>query len=91
MSANFRDQIIFGKQLGWLPVAGNFNHVAHGVSDVTGAGTVDTIIALDPGAFANAVKVLILPVSTIVVHQLALTMALMRSVFMRCSWVPSKR
>ena len=72
-------QIIFGKQLGWLPVAGNFNHAAHGVSDVTGAGTVDTIIALDPGAFANAVKVLILPVSTIVVHQLALTMALMRS------------
>lgn len=72
-------QIVFGKELGWLPVAGNFNHNAHDVADVTGAGTVDTIIALDPGAFANAVKVLVLPVSTIVLHNLALTMALMRS------------
>ena len=72
-------QIILAARLGWFPVAGNLNHEAAGIAEVTGAGLLDALIAWSPSAMWEAARVLFLPVMTIVIHNIALTIALMRS------------
>jgi len=62
-----------------FPVAGNLNHEAAGIAEVTGAGLLDALIARSPSAMWEAARVLFLPVMTIVLHNIALTIALMRS------------
>ena len=62
-----------------FPVAGNLNHQAAGIAEVTGAGLLDALIARSPSAMLEAARVLFLPVMTIVIHNIALTIALMRS------------
>ena len=72
-------QILLAGRLGWFPVAGNLNHEAAGIAEVTGAGLVDALIARSSSALWEAARVLFLPVMTIVIHNIALTLALMRS------------
>ena len=72
-------QIILAARFGWFPVAGNLNHQATGIAEVTGAGLLDAVIARSPPAMWEAARVLFLPVMTIVIHNIALTLALMRS------------
>ncbi len=72
-------QIVLAARLGWFPVAGNLNHAAAGIAEVTGAGLLDALIARSPPAMWEAARVLFLPVMTIVIHNIALTIALMRS------------
>ena len=72
-------QIVLAARLGWFPVAGNLNHEAAGIAEVTGAGLLDALIARSPSAMWEAARVLFLPVMTIVIHNIALTIALMRS------------
>jgi peptide/nickel transport system permease protein len=72
-------QIVLAARLGWFPVAGNLNHQAAGIAEVTGAGLLDAVIARSPPAIWEAARVLFLPVMTIVIHNIALTIALMRS------------
>ena len=72
-------QILLAARLGWFPVAGNLNHEAVGIAEVTGAGLLDAVIAWNPSAMWEAARVLFLPVMTIVIHNIALTIALMRS------------
>lgn len=72
-------QILLAARLGWFPVAGNLNHQAAGIAEVTGAGLLDALIARSPSAMWEAARVLFLPVMTIVIHNIALTIALMRS------------
>ncbi len=72
-------QIVLAARLGWFPVAGNINHEAAGIAEVTGAGLLDALIARSPLAMWEAARVLFLPVMTIVIHNIALTIALMRS------------
>ena len=72
-------QIVLAARLGWFPVAGNLNHQAAGIAEVTGAGLLDALIARSPSAMWEAARVLFLPVMTIVIHNIALTIALMRS------------
>ena len=72
-------QILLAGRLGWFPVAGNLNHEAAGIAEVTGAGLLDALIARSPSALWEAARVLFLPVMTIVIHNIALTLALMRS------------
>lgn len=72
-------QIVLAARLGWFPVAGNLNHEAAGIAEVTGAGLLDALIAGSPSAMWEAARVLFLPVMTIVIHNIALTIALMRS------------
>ena len=72
-------QIVLAARLGWFPVAGNLNHEAAGIAEVTGAGLLDALIARSPPAMWEAARVLFLPVMTIVIHNIALTIALMRS------------
>ncbi|WP_420612869.1 ABC transporter permease [Candidatus Spongiisocius sp.] len=72
-------QIVLAARLGWFPVAGNLNHEAAGIAEVTGAGLLDALIAGSPPAMWEAARVLFLPVMTIVIHNIALTIALMRS------------
>lgn len=72
-------QILLAARLGWFPVAGNLNHEAAGIAEITGAGLLDALIARSPSAMWEAARVLFLPVMTIVIHNIALTIALMRS------------
>ena len=52
--------ILFSGILGWTPVAGRIS-VMYYVQPVTGFLLVDSLLADDPGAFASAVRHLILP------------------------------
>lgn len=65
-------QLVFGTQLGWLPIAGRLDLTALPPPFVTGFFTIDTLLAGDMGLFWDAVLHLILPVASLVLSLLAL-------------------
>lgn len=72
-------QVGLAANIDWLPIAGSFNHRKFGVDEITGSGLLDSLISLDTTAIIEAIRRLILPVTTIVFHNIALTMTLMRT------------
>lgn len=72
-------QIVFASRLGWFPIAGNLNYDAFGVPLITGASTIDALLAGDLAAFRSAVRHLVLPVTALVIGQLALATRLTRA------------
>ncbi|MEV7232172.1 ABC transporter permease [Polymorphospora sp. NPDC051019] len=72
-------QIVFAGKLQWFPVAGNFDYGGTGVPKVTGMGLVDTILTGEPGLIGQAARTVALPVTTLVITHIAVTMTLMRS------------
>lgn len=65
-------QLIFGTQLGWLPVAGRLELSAIPPPFVTGMHTIDSLLAGDFALFVDAVRHLILPVASLVLSLLAM-------------------
>ncbi len=65
-------QLVFGTQLGWLPIAGRLDLTALPPPFVTGFYTIDTLLAGDTALFWDAVLHLILPVASLVLSLLAL-------------------
>ncbi|GAA1004324.1 peptide ABC transporter permease [Acrocarpospora pleiomorpha] len=72
-------QVVFAGKLQWFPVAGNFDFEGTGVPKVTGMGLVDTALTGQLPLIGEALRTLALPVVTLVVTHLAVTMTLMRS------------
>lgn len=72
-------QIVFASRLGWFPIAGNLDYGAFDVPLVTGASTIDSLLAGDLTAFGSAVRHLVLPVSSLIIGQLALATRLTRA------------
>lgn len=72
-------QLALGGMLRWFPVAGNFDYAATGVPDVTGMGIVDATLTGEPALIGQALQTLALPVLTLVIGHLAVTMTLMRA------------
>jgi ABC-type dipeptide/oligopeptide/nickel transport system permease component len=72
-------QIVFASRLGWFPIAGNLDYEAFGVPLVTGASTIDALLAGNLEAFGSAVRHLTLPVVSLVLGQLALATRLTRA------------
>jgi ABC-type dipeptide/oligopeptide/nickel transport system permease component len=65
-------QLVFGTQLGWLPIAGRLDLTALPPPFVTGFYTIDTLLAGDTALFWDALLHLILPVASLVLSLLAL-------------------
>lgn len=72
-------QLGLAGKLRWFPVAGNFDYAGTGVPRVTGMGLVDTVLTGQPGLIAQALRVLALPVLTLVITHIAVAMTLTRS------------
>ena len=64
-------QLVFFARLGWLPQGGQLGITASGPPRVTGIYLIDSAIAGDWSTFLQVVSHLILPVTTIVLAQLA--------------------
>jgi peptide/nickel transport system permease protein len=64
-------QLIFGTYLNWLPVAGRLELSAIPPPYVTGLYTLDSLLAGDFALFTDAVRHLILPVTSLVLSLLA--------------------
>jgi peptide/nickel transport system permease protein len=58
-------QMVFGAQLGWLPVAGRLSAGNTPEDTITGLYTIDAILTLDYDLFIDAVRHLILPALTL--------------------------
>lgn len=65
-------QLVFGTQLGWLPIAGRLDLAALPPAHVTGFYTLDALLAGNMPLFWDAVLHLILPVASLVLSLLAL-------------------
>jgi peptide/nickel transport system permease protein len=65
-------QLIFGTQLGWLPIAGRLDLVAIPPPFVTGMYSVDSLLASDIDLFWDSIVHLILPVASLVLSLLAI-------------------
>ncbi|GIK37358.1 MAG: peptide ABC transporter permease [Chloroflexota bacterium] len=65
-------QLVFGTQLGWLPIAGRLDLAALPPPHVTGFYTIDTLLAGDTALFRDALLHLFLPVASLVLSLLAL-------------------
>ncbi|MBI1880104.1 MAG: ABC transporter permease [Chloroflexi bacterium] len=65
-------QLVFGTQLGWLPIAGRLDLAALPPPHVTGFYTLDTLLAGDTTLFRDALLHLILPIASLVLSLLAL-------------------
>lgn len=72
-------QLLFASRLGWFPVAGALDYGDHDLASVTGIGTLDSLLAGNVSAFTAALRHLALPVTALVLHQLALATRLTRS------------
>ncbi len=72
-------QIVFASRLGWFPIAGNLNYAAFDVPLVTGVSTLDALLAGNLEAFRSALRHLALPVTSLVLGQLALATRLTRA------------
>jgi len=58
-------QMLFGAQLGWLPVSGRLSAGMTPSSTITGLYTVDSLLRGDRALFVDAVRHLVLPVTTL--------------------------
>ncbi|WP_134671798.1 ABC transporter permease [Halorussus marinus] len=72
-------QLFFYYQLGWLPSGGRFTSQMTPPPNVTGLYLVDSLLALDFGAFVTSFTHLLLPAAVLSLGTLAQTTRIMRS------------
>jgi peptide/nickel transport system permease protein len=72
-------QLVFGYKLGWLPISGTIDYFQENIARRTGFSTLDALLAGNGGAFVDALRHLVLPVTALIVSQLALATRLTRS------------
>jgi peptide/nickel transport system permease protein len=72
-------QVIFYKQLGWLPAAGRIAIVLGEPRHITGMFTVDSLLTGDWPRFISSVKHLILPAVTLSLPAMAILIRLVRA------------
>jgi peptide/nickel transport system permease protein len=72
-------QLFFAAKLNWFPLAGNLQYQNYGVPRTTGMGTVDSLLAGNMSAFISAIIALTLPVTALVMSQIAVATRLMKS------------
>jgi peptide/nickel transport system permease protein len=72
-------QIFLGAHLGWFPISGSLDYGTWGVPRATGFSTLDALLAGNVPAFGNALWHMALPVTALVVGQLAVATRLTRS------------
>lgn len=72
-------QLVFYYYLGWLPSGGRFSDAVRPPPDVTGLYLVDSLLALDVGAFLTAFSHLLLPATVLSLGTLAQTTRITRS------------
>lgn len=72
-------QVVFGAELGWFPISEAMSYDDYEVERYTGATTLDAVLSGNPQALGNAISHLVLPVTALVLSQLAVATRLMRS------------
>lgn len=72
-------QLVFAMQMGWLPLGGRYPIIEPPPPAVTGLLTVDALLALDPAAFALALKHLAMPAIAMSLSPLATITRMMRA------------
>ncbi|MFN8661472.1 MAG: ABC transporter permease [Thermomicrobiales bacterium] len=72
-------QVIFYKQLGWLPAAGRIDIVLGEPHTITGMFTVDSLLQGDWPRFVSSVKHLILPAITLSLPAMAILIRIVRA------------
>jgi peptide/nickel transport system permease protein len=65
-------QLIFYVQLGWLPFGGRLDTGATPPPDLTGLYTIDSLVTGHFGTFVDAVRHLVLPVTTLALAEIGL-------------------
>jgi ABC-type dipeptide/oligopeptide/nickel transport system permease component len=72
-------QLTFGYHLAWFPISGNLDYEAYDVSRRTGFTTVDALLAGNMAALRDALEHMVLPVTALIISQLALATRLTKS------------
>ncbi len=72
-------QVIFAANLKLFPLAGNLPYSKYQVESITGMGTIDSILSGNIPAFKTAIFALVLPVTALVISQIAISIRLTRS------------
>jgi peptide/nickel transport system permease protein len=72
-------QLTFGYHLAWLPISGSLDYDAYGVSRRTGFSTLDALLAGNMAALRDALAHMVLPVTALLVSQLALATRLTKT------------
>jgi ABC-type dipeptide/oligopeptide/nickel transport system permease component len=72
-------QVVFAANLKWLPLAGNLSYSKYQVEFRTGMGTVDSLLGGNLLAFQAALLAMVLPVTALVISQIAVSIRLTRT------------
>ena len=72
-------QLIFAAKLEWLPLAGNLQYQNFDITRYTGMGILDSILSWNYEALGAAILAVILPVTTLVISQIAIATRLTKS------------
>jgi peptide/nickel transport system permease protein len=72
-------QLIFAAKLQWLPLAGSLQYQDFDITRFTGMGILDSILSWNSEALRAAVLAVILPVTTLVLSQIAIATRLTKS------------
>lgn len=75
-------QLIFFRQLGWLPLAGRIDTMTllfHPIKNITGFYLIDSLITGNSTAFVSALKHIILPAITLAAYPLGLSVRMTRA------------
>ncbi|MDQ2984243.1 MAG: ABC transporter permease [Actinomycetota bacterium] len=72
-------QLIFFVQLGWLPFGGRLDTGATPPPDITGLYTIDSLLTGNAGTFMEAIKHLVLPVTTLAFAEIGLMARITRT------------
>ena len=72
-------QVVFAANLKWFPLAGNLSYSKYQVEFRTGMGTVDSLLGGNLLAFQAAILAMVLPVTALVISQIAVSIRLTRT------------
>lgn len=72
-------QLIFASKLQWLPLAGSLQYQNYDMTRFTGMGALDSLLSWNFEAFKDASLNLVLPVTTLVISQIAIATRLTKS------------
>src|SRR3954447_25104702 len=72
-------QLSLGFKLGWFPISGTMDYAGEHVQRHTGFTTVDALLAGNLGAFQSALSHMVLPVTALILSQLAIATRLTRA------------
>jgi len=72
-------QVVFAANLKWFPLAGNLSYSKYQVEFRTGMGTIDSLLGGNLLAFKAAILAMVLPVTALVISQIAVSIRLTRT------------